>query len=165
MKLETGMNDIEAFGSGKTKKVPTNRAELQKLLDTVAALFQAERTKDLQTWGDQWATDARVTFPLDKNPGERAIEGKEAIVAWTAQKFLDRAHTGIDALIEALDSGNRVIAHSNVSLRFTNGSQIAGPLVMAFTFDADGKVLLMEEYVNEAIFPTNYKELAEPAQA
>jgi hypothetical protein len=47
-------------------------------------------------------------------------------------------------------------------LHFANGTVIGGPLLVPFTFNDAGLVTLMEEFVNEAQWPTNYKDKAKP---
>lgn len=128
----------------------------------VEKLYHYERTKEIAPWADLWAPDARVTFPADLVPGQRDVIGKETIVAWTAQKFVERDHTDIDARIEPMARGNRVLVHLNVMLHFANGTKIGGPLMVIFTFNDAGQITLMEEYVNEAQWPINYKEKAKP---
>ncbi|WP_415854164.1 nuclear transport factor 2 family protein [Sinomonas sp. G460-2] len=152
-------------GGGTTHITRAGIPQLDQRLDKIAAMYDYERTQQIEPWADLWADDARVTFPLDSEPGSRTVEGKEAIVPWTRNKFVERASTDIDARLEAVAGAPRVIAHLDVFLHFENGLGIGGPLVAIFTFDEDGKVVLMEEYVNDAYFPKHYKDLATPDAA
>ncbi|WP_415854157.1 nuclear transport factor 2 family protein [Sinomonas sp. G460-2] len=152
-------------GGGATHITRTGIPELDERLDKVAALYEYERTQQIEPWAALWADNASVVFPIDSEPGSRTVEGKGAIVPWTAKKFEERARTDIDVRLEAVAGAPRVIAHVDVFLHFENGLGMGGPLVMIFTFNDDGKVALMEEYVNDAYFPKNYKDLAVPDRA
>ncbi|MEW1811943.1 hypothetical protein AB0284_14695 [Pseudarthrobacter phenanthrenivorans] len=147
-------------GGGTTEITRAGIPELDERLDKIAAMYDYERTQEIEPWADLWADNARVLFPIDSEPGSRTVEGKENIVPWNAKKFEERSSTDIDVRLEAVAGAPRVIAHLNVFLHFENGLGIGGPLVAIFTFDEAGKVVLMEEYVNDAYFPKNYKELA-----
>lgn len=128
--------------------------------DKIRRLYEYERTKNLEEWAALWADDAKVTFNLDVVPGQRDFIGKAAIVAWTAKKFVDRATTRIDHRLETIVGGRRVVAHLDVEMVFNDGVVVAGPLLIFFTFNEEGKIVLMEEYVNELVFPIDYKEKA-----
>ena len=75
-------------------------------------------------------------------------------------QFLDRADSRIDHRLERIVGGQRVIAHLDVELVFNDGVVVRGPLLIIFTFNSEGLIVLMEEYVNEAVFPIDYKERA-----
>ncbi len=139
-----------------------NHAEL---VEKIESLYEYERTKQIEPWADLWDATARVTFPLDATPGQRDVIGKDAIVAWTAKKFVERERSEIETRIEALLLDRRVLVNMNVMLHFVNGTEIGGPIVIIFTFNDEGRITLMEEYVNEAIFPIHYKELAKPTES
>lgn len=128
--------------------------------DKILRLYEYERTKNLEAWAALWADDAKVTFNLDVVSGQRDFIGKESIVAWTAKKFDDRATTRIDHRLETIVGGRRIVAHLDVEMVFNDGVVVAGPLLIFFTFNAEGKIVLMEEYVNELVFPIDYKEKA-----
>jgi len=134
--------------------------DVESAEEKILRLYEYERTKNLADWADLWADDARVTFTLDVVPGQRDYIGKDAIVAWTAQKFVDRADTRIDHRIETIVGGRRVIAHLDVEMVFNDGVVVSGPLLIIFTFNDEGLIELMEEYVNEVVFPIDYKEKA-----
>ena len=136
-----------------------------ELVKKIEHLYKCEREKDLDGWAALWAEDSLVTFPIDVNPGERDVRGKDSIVAWTGQKFIDREWTDIDARLEGMAEGGRVLAHLNVMLHFADGTAIGGSVLCIFTFDDSGRISLMEEYVNEATWPKNYKDFATPDTA
>ncbi|MEW1811964.1 nuclear transport factor 2 family protein [Pseudarthrobacter phenanthrenivorans] len=138
----------------------TNEARYSQLTDTVARIYELERTKQLEPWKELWADDARVVFPLDVVPGSRDVIGKQAITDWTAAKFIERTKTELEIRLAPMADGRRVLAHVHVTLFFENGTTIGGPILVVWTFNEEGKVLLMEEYVNDATWPSNYKDLA-----
>jgi len=125
-------------------------------------MYQYERDQQIGPWADLWGDGASVRFPIDSQPGTRSIDGKDEIVQWTANKFVERSSTDIDARLEAIAGAPRVIAHVDVFLHFENGLGMGGPILVIFTFDDAGKVVLMEEYVNDMVFGANYKEQATP---
>lgn len=132
-----------------------------ELVEKVERMYELERKgEDIEAWAEYWADDAVLSFPLDLDPTERELRGKDAIVAVTAQKFIDRTWTDIDARVEGLAEGRKVLARLNVVLHFANGTSIAGALLMVFTFNEAGQIVLAEEYVNEAMWPKNYKDNA-----
>lgn len=148
--------------TGTTTITPAGIPELDDRLAKIAAMYQYERDKDIDAWADLWAEDASVRFPWDLDPSARTFVGKDAIVKWTADKFVDRASSEINANLEATAGAPKVIAHLNVLLHFADGHAIGGPLLIIFTFNGAGKVVLMEEFVSHAYFPPNYRELATP---
>jgi ketosteroid isomerase-like protein len=139
-----------------------------ELVQKIEEVYELERKgEDIEAWAEYWADDAVLSFPHDLDPTERELRGKEAIVAVTAQKFVDREWTDIDARVEGLAEGRKVLARLHVVLHFANGTAMSGALVMVFTFNEDQKIVLAEEYVNEAMWPKNYKDnaVADPAQS
>lgn len=149
-----------APGGGKTTITKAGIPELDSLLEKIERMLHLERVKQIDEWAALWADNAKVRFPIEAEPGRRNIDGKQAIVSWTAAKFVERASTDIDVLLEAVAGSRRVIAHMNVLLHFANGLSIGGPLVCIYTFNENGLIELMEEYVNDVIFPPHYKDLA-----
>lgn len=137
----------------------------EELAAKIRSMYHYELTKQIEPWAALWDNNARVTFPHDVNPKARDVIGKDAIVAWTAKKFVERASSEIDAKVEAMAGGNRVFASLHVVLNFANGTTMSGPLIMIFNFNDAGLIVHAEEYVNEAMWPSNYKELAKPAGA
>lgn len=138
----------------------SNSLEIGVAADKVRRLYEYERTKNLEDWAALWADDAVVRFVLDVVPGKRDVYGKEAIVAWTAAKFVDRASSTIDDQIETIVGGLRVVVRLGVDLVFNDGAVASGPFLVIFTFNSDGLIVLMEEYVNELTFPVDYRARA-----
>jgi hypothetical protein len=134
-----------------------------ELVEKIENLYNYERTKQIEPWAALWAENAKVVFPHDVVTGQRDVTGKAAIVEWTAKKFVERARTDIETRIEAMALEPRVLVTMNVMLHFANGLSIGGPLLVIFTFNEQGLISLMEEYVNDSHFPINYKEKAKPA--
>lgn len=138
----------------------TDHTKQSELAEIVARIYELERTKQIEPWKEHWAEDALVVFPLETEPGSRDVVGKQAITEWTAAKFVERERSELDIRIEPLADGRRVLAHVHVTLFFQNGTTIGGPILVIWTFNEDKQVILMEEYVNDATWPSNYKELA-----
>jgi len=159
------VNVPQRIGAGQTIITPANDPLLDELMGKVVAMHDYERRKISDAWADLWADDAVVCFPIEIDPGSRKWVGKEAIVAWNAQKYIERAWTDIDARVEAIAGTRRVVAHVDVVLHLSNGLSIAGPLLIIFTFDEDKKIVLMEEYVNDAHWPVHYLDLATEDEA
>lgn len=154
------MNVSKRIGKGQTTITPSNDPLLDELMGKIVTLHDYERRKVSDEWADLWADNAVVSFPIEVDPGSRKWVGKDAIVAWNSQKYVDRAWTDIESRVEAIAGTRRVVAHVDVVLHLADGRAIAGPLLIFFTFDEDNKIVLMEEYVNDAHWPVHYLDLA-----
>ena len=119
------------------------------LVATVERFYELECAKRLDEWAALWAEDCHVLFPLTTRPERHEIHGKEALVAATAQKFVDRERTRLDVRIERMADGRRVVAHLQATIHFAAGPVWEVPLLIIFTFDDAGLITTMEEYLNE----------------
>ena len=130
---------------GRSEKVNGN-------IESIAALFEAEREKNLSTWSSYWSEDARVTFGFDPERPSSDLVGKETIVSETSEKFKVRRHSVIDAQIDSIGTGDEVLARVDVTIEFENDQKIKGPIVMIFSFDSEGKISQLIEYFNPSGF-------------
>lgn len=126
------------------------RQTRQRNVAVVRRLYELEMAKDLDSWARLWARGVVVMFPLAVDTEATRVEGLTTWVDVTRQKFVDRAHIKVDARVEALADPHRVLAHLDVHLEFSAGGSLNAPLLVLFTFDDDGLIERMDEYVNEA---------------
>src|SRR5215218_10284249 len=105
------------------------------LVATVERLYDLEQRKQLDEWAALWADDAEVLFPLSTEPEKHEIHGKEALVALTAQKFIDRERVELGVRVEPMADGRRVLAHLDATITFAAGPVWHVPLLIILTFD------------------------------
>jgi ketosteroid isomerase-like protein len=123
------------------------------LVATVQRFYDLEQRKQLDEWAALWADDAEVRFPLTTEPEKHEIHGKEALVAATAQKFIDRERVELGVRVEPMADGRRVVAHLDATITFAAGPVWHVPLLIILTFNEEGLITTMEEYLNEASLP------------
>jgi hypothetical protein len=118
----------------------------QKNLDTVEAFYEAERRRDLPTWVSFWNPAGRQTFPFAP---ERTVSGIAALERITARKFAVRPPYEIRTRIEGFADPDRVLARLHLVFD-TEGVVGQTHIWCVFHFDADGKVLEVEEMLDTA---------------
>ena len=119
--------------------------------EAVERLYDLEQRQQLDEWSALWAENVVVSFPLAVDPETSRIRGKSNLVELTRRKFEDRDKVVIDLRVESLADERRVLAHLDATIDFASGERLELPLLCLFTFDQDGLIAAMDEYLNEAL--------------
>ena len=119
--------------------------------ESIRTMYDLERRQQLDEWAALWAEHCVVSFPFATDPASMRVEGKDTLVAWTAEKFRDRDKVEIEVEVAPFADGRRVMSQLHARIHFATGDVLALPILCLFTFDEAGLILTMEEYVNEAL--------------
>lgn len=122
--------------------------------NTFRRMYQLERDRDLEAWGELWHPDARSVFPgcyfLDP------IEGVEALKAATAPKFATRGNVEIRDEILPLADPSKVLARVGLSIEVAPGDPpFESEIWVLLTFDDEGRIVEHAEMFDSA----NYRDI------
>jgi ketosteroid isomerase-like protein len=119
----------------------------------VTRLYELEMAKELDAWMAMWDASYVITFPFASNPPMVPIRGLETLRDITRQKFIDRLHVELGVRVEPLDDPLRALVHLDVAHTMADGSVLRLPLLCLFTFNAEGRIVALEEFFNQAALP------------
>jgi ketosteroid isomerase-like protein len=119
----------------------------------VTRLYELEMAKELDAWMAMWDASYVITFPFASHPPMAPIRGLETLRDLTRQKFVDRLHVELGVRVEPLDDPLRALVHLDVAHTMADESVLRLPLLCLFTFNAEGRIVAMEEFFNQATLP------------
>ncbi len=111
----------------------------ERNVQTVEAMYQAERDRDLSAWAPLWSPHGRQTFPT--LGAQATVEGIDALLHVTQEKFTTRPPYGIRATVDPLHDPSRVFVR--LDLDYPGQAPIC--LWCLFHFDDDGLIAEVEE--------------------
>ena len=119
----------------------------------VTRLYDLEMAKNLDEWMAMWDPSYVITFPFATRPPIAPIKGWENLRDITRQKFIDRLHIELGVRTEPLADTLKALVHLDVAHTLADGTVRKLPLLCVFTFNAEGRIVALEEYFNQAPQP------------
>ena len=119
-----------------------HRIARNRNLATVEAMYESERTRDLNAWASLWHPDGRQTFPFAPS---RVVEGIKELTETTRRKFEVRPPYRINVETEPFEDPARVLARLRLE---TPESERITDIWCVFHFDEAGLILEVEEMLD-----------------
>lgn len=113
-------------------------------------LYQLEIDKQLDPWMELWDPGFTITFPLATHPVIEPVRGLDNLRAITRQKMIDRVRIELDVKVERMANPLKALVFLGVVHHMADGSARSIDLLCMFTFTAEGRILLLEEFFNQA---------------
>lgn len=120
------------------------------LTDLIRRFYRLEIDKQLDTWMEFWDPDFTITFPLATHPSIDPVRGLDNLRANTRQKMIDRVKIELDVRVELLADPLKAMVFLGVVHHLADGSVRRISLLCQFTFTPESKIVLLEEFFNQA---------------
>ena len=130
-----------------TDTIPAPAPDLTALIHR---LYQLEIDKQLDPWMELWDPAFTVTFPLATHPAIEPIRGLDTLRSITRQKMIDRVKIELDVRVELMANPLKALVFLGVVHHMADGSVRQISLLCMFSFTAMGRILLLEEFFNQA---------------
>jgi hypothetical protein len=128
----------------------TTNTPAPDLTALINRLYQLEIAKNLDPWMELWDLNFTITFPLSTHPAIDPIRGIDTLRAITRQKMIDRVKIELDVRVELLADPLKALVFLGVVHHLADGAVRRISLLCKFTFTPQGKIVLLEEFFNQA---------------